>query len=159
MARPKKEINWEQFEELCHIQCTQSEIANVLLINRETLAIKVKEHYGEDFPSVYTRYSDAGKKSLRRYQFALAKKNASMAIWLGKHWLGQCDLKEEIKGLIDDEFRAAIREIQESARNAALSESRMANEPPVPHQECPGPTPSIPDELDAKGTMGEPPLL
>jgi hypothetical protein len=29
--------------------------------------------------------------SLRRYQFDLAENNATMAIWLGKQWLGQKD--------------------------------------------------------------------
>ena len=35
--------------------------------------------------------SAGGKRSLRRYQFDLAKTNATMAIWLGKQWLNQTD--------------------------------------------------------------------
>lgn len=31
---------------------------------------------------------------MRRYQFELAKKNANMAIWLGKQYLGQRDNPE-----------------------------------------------------------------
>ena len=34
---------------------------------------------------------EKGKISLRRYQWELAKKNATMAIWLGKQFLGQRD--------------------------------------------------------------------
>ena len=33
--------------------------------------------------------------SLRRSQFKLAEKNATMAIWLGKQYLGQRNHKEE----------------------------------------------------------------
>ena len=35
------------------------------------------------------------KKEMRRYQFALAQKNANMAIWLGKQYLGQSDTPEQ----------------------------------------------------------------
>jgi|ERR1700731_2047149 len=88
-GRPLKPINWETFEELCSIQCTQSEIANVLKIHFTTLIDRVVEHYGEDFASVYKMYADGGKSSLRRTQFKLSKKNAAMCIWLGKQYLGQ----------------------------------------------------------------------
>lgn len=40
---------------------------------------------------MFKKKSAGGKMSLRRYQFELAKKNASMAIWLGKQYLGQSD--------------------------------------------------------------------
>lgn len=36
-----------------------------------------------------------GKISLRRHQMRLAEKNATMAIWLGKQYLGQTDRPEE----------------------------------------------------------------
>ena len=46
---------------------------------------------GQVFSDVYKRFSSDGKKSLRRYQFELAEKNPTMAIWLGKNLLGQKD--------------------------------------------------------------------
>jgi hypothetical protein len=92
MGRPRKEIDWKLFEDLCSLQCTQSEMASVLKVNQDTLRDKARKMYKEqDFSEIYKRYSESGKCSLRRYQFAQAKKNATMAIWLGKQWLGQKD--------------------------------------------------------------------
>lgn len=91
MARPQKEINPEQFEALCEIQCTLAEIASVLRCSEATVERWAKRNYGMGFADVYKKYSAAGKTSLRRYQFELAKKNAAMAIFLGKQYLGQKD--------------------------------------------------------------------
>lgn len=88
-GRPKAEINWQHFEDLCSLQCTCEEIAGFFRIGRTTVYRHVKEHYGETFEAVYERLSASGKCSLRRNQFALSKKNAAMAIHLGKFWLGQ----------------------------------------------------------------------
>ena len=40
---------------------------------------------------LYKKGQDNGKRSLRRIQFKLAEKNPTMAIWLGKQYLGQRD--------------------------------------------------------------------
>lgn len=91
-AGPKpKEINWQLFEDLCSLQCTQSEIASVLHCHVDTVRDRASAYYGEDYSNVYKRFSEGGKSSLRRYQFNLAKKNTTMAIFLGKQWLGQKD--------------------------------------------------------------------
>lgn len=95
-GRPQKEINWETFEECCKLICTQTEIANVLKVDRHTLSDKVMQHYGEPYSAVYDRFTDDGKKSLRRYQFDLAEKNSNMAIFLGKNWLKQKDNPEDL---------------------------------------------------------------
>lgn len=96
---PVKSFDWELFEQLCGIQCTQEEIASMLKLDRNTLTIKVEDHYNvkdaskpqEDYSAIYKRFASDGKSSLRRYQFNMAKTNASMGIWLGKQWLGQKD--------------------------------------------------------------------
>lgn len=90
-GRPEKTINWQLFEELCAIHCTQGEIANILHVHPDTLRDKAVKHYDEPYSTVYNRYMAPGKMSLRRIQFNLAKKSAAMAIWLGKHWLEQKD--------------------------------------------------------------------
>lgn len=90
-GRPKKDIDWNLFEQLCGIKCTQSEIASMLKINVDTLCDRSREHYGEDYSEIYKRYSESGNCSLRRNQLILSKKNATMAIFLGKQWLGQRD--------------------------------------------------------------------
>jgi len=94
-GRPPIEINQKQFETLCGIQCTLSEIAVVLMCSEDTVERWAKRTYGSSFAEVYKKFAGVGKSSLRRYQFELAKKNASMAIWLGKQYLNQADTKEE----------------------------------------------------------------
>lgn len=96
-GRSKEFIDWKQFEDMCEIQCTQEEIANVLRINRDTLRDRAVEYYGEEFSAIYKKYSAGGKCSLRRYQYKMSKKNPTMAIWLGKNWLDQKDNKEEVQ--------------------------------------------------------------
>ena len=90
-GRPPKPVDWAVFEQLCNIQCTHDEIASFFHIAKATLYEKVLVHYNEDFPTIYKRYSEGGKSSLRRRQYKLSEKNTSMAIWLGKQWLGQSD--------------------------------------------------------------------
>lgn len=84
-GRPKKEIDYEVVEKLASIQCTQEEIANFLNLSVRTL------QRDEEFCRLYKKGQDNGKMSLRRTQFKLAEKNPSMAIWLGKQYLGQRD--------------------------------------------------------------------
>lgn len=92
---PIKTVNWELFEQLCGIQCTQSEICSMLKIHDDTLRKKCIEHYGESYSDVYKKISEGGKCSLRRYQWAHARTNVSMAIWLGKVYLGQREPTDE----------------------------------------------------------------
>lgn len=100
MARPRKEIDRDVFEGLCEIQCTLEEIAGVFKCCEDTIENWCKRTYGEGFSDTYKKYSKDGKTSLRRYQYNLAKTNASMAIWLGKQWLGQTE-KIEAKAEIE----------------------------------------------------------
>lgn len=88
MARPKKEIDYNAVEKLAGMQCTQEEIANFLELSVRTL------QRDEEFCRLYKKGIDTGKMSLRRTQFKLAEKSASMAIFLGKQYLGQKDKVE-----------------------------------------------------------------
>lgn len=87
----RKPIDWNLFEQLCAIQCTQSEMASMLKVHIDTLRDRCLEQYEDEYSNVYKKFAETGKCSLRRYQFVLAKTNTSMAIWLGKNWLGQSD--------------------------------------------------------------------
>ena len=108
-GRPKSVINEKQFEELCHIQCTQEEICAVLDVDDVTLNKWCKETYGKGFSEVFRQKREGGKTSLRRKQWKLADTNASMAIFLGKNMLGQTD-KQEIKAEIGaDGFIEALK--------------------------------------------------
>ena len=91
MSRPRKEISAEQFEKLCGLQCTLSEIAGFFDCSEDTIERWCRREYEISFADAFKKYSASGKMSLRRYQFDLAKKNASMAIFLGKQYLGQRD--------------------------------------------------------------------
>ena len=93
-GRPKKPISKRQFEELCRLQCTQKEICDVLDVSDKPLENWCKETYGMNFSEIYAQKREGGKMSLRRTQFKLAQTSASMAIFLGKQWLGQTDKVE-----------------------------------------------------------------
>ena len=81
---------------LCQIQCTLEEVAMTFKVSEDTIGRHIKKEFGETFAEYYKKYSVGGKISLRRIQYNHAKKNVSMAIWLGKQWLGQTDNKEII---------------------------------------------------------------
>ena len=96
-GRPKKEIDKKQFENLCALFCTEEDIANFFECSIDTVNNWCKRTYKDEngkemtFSDVYKKKNSKGKVSLRRYQSELAKKNATMAIWLGKQYLGQRD--------------------------------------------------------------------
>ena len=91
MARPRKDISQKQFEKLCAIQCTQEEICGFFDITDKTLNAWCRRTYRKSFSEVFAIKKQAGKISLRRAQFQLAQKSASMAIFLGKNLLGQTE--------------------------------------------------------------------
>jgi len=100
-GRPQKSLDWPQFEKLCALQCTQTEIASFFGVHKNTIRERVQDEYKEDYCTIYKRFSDSGKCSLRRHQFVLSRTNASMAIWLGKMWLGQREQNDQAKEIID----------------------------------------------------------
>jgi len=122
-GRPPKEINWTLFEDLCSLQCTQSEICSVLHVHDDTLRSKVKEYYEEDYSAAYKRFSEGGKSSLRRIQLNLAKKNPGMAIFLGKQWLGQKDNHDvvQISPEMAQQYEAVMNQLKQMQKAPALS--------------------------------------
>ena len=91
MGRPKKEIDQKQFEKLCGLQCTLEEMCGYFNCDDNTINVWCKETYGSTFSEVFKLKRGVGKISLRRYQFQQAETNPTMAIWLGKQYLGQSD--------------------------------------------------------------------
>ena len=103
MARPRKEIDKSQFEKLCGLQCTKEEICGWFGLTDKTLEAWCRRTYKKGFSEVFKEKRGAGAISLRRMQWRLAEKNAAMAIFLGKQYLGQRDeQKIEISKPIDD---------------------------------------------------------
>ena len=84
-------IDKKQFENLCGLQCTLLEICDAFDVEDDTLNSWCKKTYGTTFSEVFKLKRGKGQISLRRMQWKLAEKNAAMAIFLGKQYLGQKD--------------------------------------------------------------------
>ena len=90
-GRPKKKLNalgQEIVIILAETMATEEQIAAKLNVSVDTLHNKENDI---TFSECYKKGQERGKLSLRQYQFNLAKTNATMAIWLGKQYLGQKD--------------------------------------------------------------------
>ena len=123
MPRPKTEINKNVFENLCGLQCTQQEIADAFDTSPDTVARWCKRTYGKSFAEVFAQKRGKGRISLRRTQWKLAEKSATMAIFLGKNYLGQRDNMDvtvsDAKGIALDELEKMVIEDDESGSGAA----------------------------------------
>lgn len=84
-------IDKKKFESLCGLMCTEVEIADFFDVSVDTLERWCSKNYQETFAEIFKKKCSPGKISLRRFQFKQAEKNPTMAIWLGKQWLGQTD--------------------------------------------------------------------
>ena len=131
MGRPRAKINQEEFEKLCSLQCTKLEICAWFNVTDKTLEAWCKRTYKKGFSEIFSEKRGIGKISLRRAQFQLAKKNAAMAIFLGKNWLGQSD-SVKIEGSKDGKLADLIDGLREddglheetAAADAAVAEKR-----------------------------------
>jgi hypothetical protein len=95
MARPLKEIDWQQVNQMCAIHCTGEEQAAVLGIDYDTLNSACKREHKMSFSDYFKQKASHGKMSLRRKQYTTAMDgNTTMLVWLGKNWLGQRDQPE-----------------------------------------------------------------
>lgn len=114
-GRPRKQLNelgMKIVEQLASFMCTEEEIAGFLGVAVETLHNESNE---KTFSECIKKGMQKGKASLRMNQFRLSKTNATMAIWLGKQFLGQ---KEESDGTTfeekstkqHEELKAALQE-------------------------------------------------
>ena len=103
-GRPRVEIDYDEFEKLCHFQCTLEEVAIGFECSPDTIETRVKEHYlddegnGRTFSDVSYYLRGKGKIGLRRKQFQRAMGGSDkMLIHLGKQHLGQSD-KQQVSG-------------------------------------------------------------
>lgn len=90
-GRPTAEIDQKQFENLCKLQCTETEFCAWFEVDDKTLGEWCKRTYGKNFSDVFSEKRGLGKISLRRTQFQLAEKSPAMAIFLGKQYLDQTE--------------------------------------------------------------------
>lgn len=122
-GRPLKKIGKQEFEKLCALQCTKSEICGFFEITDKTLENWCKRTYTDDkgnplgFSEVFSIKRVKGKISLRRAQFQLAEKSASMAIFLGKNYLEQRDVPKEERNEALESLRTILQGIDAVARD------------------------------------------
>lgn len=91
-GRPRVDIDWQQFDKLCNLQCTQIEIADWFDCSVDTIDRACKREKKKGFAEYYAQKRGKGRISLRRKQYEVAMAgNVSMLIWLGKQYLNQAD--------------------------------------------------------------------
>ena len=119
VGRPKTQIDLSEAEKLGMLQCTYNECAAWLDIPEGTL----KNH--KEFTTAFKKGLEKGKLSLRRSQFKMAEKSATMSIWLGKQYLGQRDERpnEAIDVPTLSEIADAIRESDTECQSASKQDS------------------------------------
>jgi len=97
-GRPKKEFDKKTFQDLVGLGCTQEEICWFFRdvtgksANIDTLTRWCKREFGMTFQEYFRQNGGIALKiQLRKNQMNLSKSSASMAIFLGKNYLGQTD--------------------------------------------------------------------
>lgn len=101
-----KQIDWDEFDKLCAMHCTQEEICEWFRVDIKTLSRRVREKHGIKFSQIFRQKRTKGKVSLRRVQMQNALSgNTTMQIFLGKNYLGQSDKPEEVQ---EESSNAAI---------------------------------------------------
>ncbi len=89
-GRKAVQIDLEQLEKLCALQCTDVEIAAWFQVSLRTIE---KRRRLPKFADAMQRGRAKGRISVRRHQMKLLEAgNATMAVWLGKQLLGQRDV-------------------------------------------------------------------
>ena len=91
-GRPRKAIDWRQFDKLCELQPTQEEFASYFNCSIDTIERACLRDKKMTFAEYFRQKAGLGKLSLRRAQHKAAiNGNVTMQIWLGKQRLGQRD--------------------------------------------------------------------
>lgn len=123
-GRKHIEINQESFESLCALQCTLAEISGFFGCSADTIERWCKRTYKMNFADIFAQKRTPGQISLRRSQFRLAEKNASMGIWLGKQYLGQSDKASEREAMAEDDgFMDAMKSTAAAVWDGAGSDT------------------------------------
>ncbi len=117
MGRPKINIDFKELEKLCHIQCSEMEIADWFHCTVDTVNARVKEKFGITFSEYFQKHRVSGKVALRRNLFKLAEKQGHVAIFMAKNWLGMKD-SHEIAGDDTKPFKHIIEVVDKETKTA-----------------------------------------
>jgi hypothetical protein len=89
-GRKPIEIDLDELQKLCMLQCTHEELAAWFGCSIRTIEKYAKK---PEFAEVMSRGRAKGRISVRRAQMKLLEAgNATMGVWLGKQLLGQRDV-------------------------------------------------------------------
>lgn len=119
IGRPPKPIDWDVFDGLCELQCTQVEIASWFDMTVDTIHKRVQDEKRVPYSEYYEEKASKGCISLRRKQWQVAMKgDKTMLIWLGKQYLSQkenqdFDVKLYLKQLTGKSDQELAKEKQE----------------------------------------------
>ena len=95
-------IRKDYFESLLKLKCTRKEVAGFFGVSEQAVIQFAKRNYKDEtgnpmtFEEVSERFGAHANISLRRHLFKLAEKNAAVAIWLSKQYLGFTERTEQI---------------------------------------------------------------
>lgn len=128
---PPKQIDFEALLYWLDLGATAEDIAGAFRVGVRTLDRRLQEKLGMGFGELKEKVCGAAKIQLRKNQFDMSKHNATMAIWLGKQWLGQKENIADLKDLVLHELRAGIKQISQESGSPVLSQPIVAPEPPV----------------------------
>ena len=122
-GRPQKDIDKQQFENLCAMQCTLNEIAAWFDCSDRTIERWCNRTYGEGFVDVFKQKRGKGQIAVRRalYQAATKGNTTAMIFWLKNH-AGMADqIHLETKDITDDtvvEMEAFFAKQRANIRNS-----------------------------------------
>jgi hypothetical protein len=129
-------MNQKQFETMCTLQCPIEEICEYFTCTVDDLDLWCLASYGLNLTKMHLKGKSKGRIQIRSIQRNLARRNATLAVWLGRQYLGQTNIAELEKpiGLKNDGLWDAIAESvrnvnyksQESEENYQSGESTFS---------------------------------
>ena len=125
-GRPRKEFDKKIFVDLIGLGCTQEEICWFFRddtgkpANIDTLSRWCKREFKKNFQDFKKENGGIMRNiQLRKNQLELSKKNAAMAIFLGKNYLGQKDSFETVDNTPIEVLDKILEGVKENAERAA----------------------------------------
>ncbi len=121
MPRPKSEIDLDELEKLCAMQCTDQEIASILGVSTRTIERRRKV---QSFREAMERGKAKGRVSVRRNLFRLATGgNLGANIFLAKNLLGYKDVvSNEHSGPEGGPIEMSLADVLRERKKAAAEE-------------------------------------
>lgn len=104
-GRPKKELDFELFEMHVAHRMTLEECAALHRMDKATLIVRIKEHYGPDatFSTVFNEFAPLSKASLRFQIMRRAMQSDRVLIHASRYILGNRDSAQGQGGDPEDE--------------------------------------------------------